>query len=97
MSKKWAISGDNIMDVVGEEQADYKQEFIDFLLKTGALRVGGEYKTKIGRLSPWFVNIGDFNDGDSIKRLGAYFADTLLALNSRFEASLHKIIPYNGS
>lgn len=44
---------------------EYKADFIEFLLKTGALRVGGDFTLKSKRSSPWFVNIGDFNDGAS--------------------------------
>ncbi|MFH1916591.1 MAG: orotidine 5'-phosphate decarboxylase / HUMPS family protein [Nanoarchaeota archaeon] len=68
-----------------EGRAGYKREFIEFLLKTGALRVGGDYTLKSKRNSPWFVNIGDFNNGESIKRLGEYFADTILAMDAPFD------------
>ena len=40
---------------IGEE--GYKAKFIEFLLKTGALRVGGDFSLKSKRLSPWFVNV----------------------------------------
>jgi orotate phosphoribosyltransferase len=47
----------------------YKQDFIQFLLETGSLKVFDDPKDdrtlKSGRISPWFVNIGDFNDGHS--------------------------------
>ena len=44
---------------------DFRQEFIEFALKCQVLRFG-EYKTKAGRLSPYFFNAGLFNDGQSL-------------------------------
>ncbi|RJQ19915.1 hypothetical protein C4580_04490 [Candidatus Woesearchaeota archaeon] len=52
----------------------YKKEFITFLLATGALKVGDDRTLKSGRISPWFVNIGDFNDGESTAKLGLAYA-----------------------
>jgi len=37
----------------------YKEDLIRFLLKTGALKVGGDFPLKSQRTSPWFVNIGN--------------------------------------
>ena len=52
---------------------DYKARFIEFLLKTGALKVfenpSDDRTLKSKRISPWFVNIGDFNDGESSNAL----------------------------
>ena len=56
----------------------YKAEFISFLLKTGSLKVGGDYSLKSKRLAPLFVNIGDFNDGESTSVLGDFYANILL-------------------
>ncbi len=61
---------------------DYKQEFINFLLKTGALQVfedsSKDRSLKSKRLSSWFVNIGDFNDGKSSGALANFYADTII-------------------
>lgn len=54
------------------------QEFIQFALDTGALRFG-EFKTKAGRLSPYFFNAGLFHDGAGLGRLAGFYADRLLA------------------
>ena len=51
----------------------YQQEFMDFLIETGALRFG-EFTLKSGRRSPYFFNAGQFNTGAGIERLGYYYA-----------------------
>lgn len=52
---------------------DCSGEFIAFAVETGVLRFG-EFKTKAGRLSPYFFNAGLFNDGASLGRLSAFYA-----------------------
>lgn len=54
----------------------YKQDFIKFLVKTGALKFG-EFKLKSGRIGPYFLNIGQFNSGKSIDELGYYYAQCI--------------------
>jgi len=51
----------------------YKRDFIDFLLDKEALKIG-EFKLKSGRISPYFINTGMFDDGKSIGSLGYYYA-----------------------
>jgi orotate phosphoribosyltransferase len=53
-----------------------KREFIEFALSAGVLRFG-EFKTKAGRLSPYFFNAGLFNDGLLLGRLADFYAATL--------------------
>lgn len=55
---------------------DYQREFLAFAIRTGVLRFG-EFKLKSGRISPYFFNSGLFNSGDSIARLGRYYAAAL--------------------
>lgn len=52
---------------------DFRQEFIRFALAQNVLRFG-EFKTKAGRLSPYFFNAGLFNDGESLGRLAQFYA-----------------------
>lgn len=59
----------------------HKAEFIDFLLSVDALKTGGDFKLKSGRSSPYFVNVGDFNDGEKLQRLAEAYADTVLHHN----------------
>ena len=57
---------------------DFKREFIDFLIKSGALKIGEDYTLKSKRISPFFVNVGDFSDGNSISSLGEFYAKSIL-------------------
>lgn len=54
----------------------FRQEFIAFAIKKEVLRFG-EFKTKAGRLSPYFFNAGLFNDGDSLMKLGEFYAEAI--------------------
>jgi len=53
------------------------QEFIRFALQAGVLRFG-QFKTKAGRMSPYFFNAGLFSDGALLGRLGEFYAQALL-------------------
>ena len=53
--------------------SDYKAEFVEFAIDSNVLCFG-EFKTKAGRMSPYFFNAGLFNDGDKLKRLGEFYA-----------------------
>ncbi len=56
--------------------ADFRQQFVDFAIKQDVLRFG-EFKTKAGRLSPYFFNTGLFNDGASLRALSGFYADAI--------------------
>ena len=56
--------------------SDLSQEFIQFAEQKQVLRFG-EFKTKAGRLSPYFFNAGLFNDGESLMRLGEFYARSI--------------------
>jgi orotate phosphoribosyltransferase len=45
----------------------------------------GEFKTKAGRLSPYFFNAGQFNSGALLAKLGEFYAKTLLASGIEFD------------
>jgi len=64
---------------------DYKIDFINYLLKIGALKVGGNFTLKSKRSSPWFVNFGDFNDGESSTALGQFYADSIIGSKEDFD------------
>ena len=50
-----------------------KKEFIEFMMSADVLRFG-EFKTKSGRLSPYFVNTGNYKTGAQAAKLGDYYA-----------------------
>src|SRR6188768_1708000 len=62
----------------------FRREFVDFAIATGVLRFG-EFKTKAGRLSPYFFNAGLFTDGASLGALGGYYARAALASGIAFD------------
>ncbi|MDP2783762.1 MAG: orotate phosphoribosyltransferase [Sulfurimicrobium sp.] len=63
---------------------NFKQEFIQFAIQRDVLRFG-EFKTKAGRLSPYFFNAGLFNDGDALLKLGQFYAKAILAAGVEFD------------
>ena len=60
------------------------QDFVKFALGAGVLRFG-EFKTKAGRLSPYFFNAGLFDDGAKLGRLAEFYARRLLASGMPFD------------
>ncbi len=60
------------------------QEFVQFAVQSGVLRFG-EFKTKAGRLSPYFFNAGLFNDGTKLGRLAEFYARRLLTGDLPFD------------
>jgi orotate phosphoribosyltransferase len=53
------------------------QDFVRFAVEAGVLRFG-EFKTKAGRLSPYFFNAGLFDDGAKLGRLAQFYARRLV-------------------
>ncbi len=64
--------------------SDFRQEFIEFAISHNVLRFG-EFKTKAGRLSPYFFNAGLFNDGDSLRKIGQFYAKAILTAQLPFD------------
>jgi orotate phosphoribosyltransferase len=62
----------------------FRREFVEFAVGRGVLRFG-EFKTKAGRLSPYFFNAGLFNDGEALRTLGAFYAKAIVASGVRFD------------
>ena len=63
---------------------DLAQDFVRFAVEAGVLRFG-EFKTKAGRLSPYFFNAGLFDDGAKLGRLAEFYARRLLAGGVNFD------------
>jgi orotate phosphoribosyltransferase len=57
---------------------------VKFTVEAGVLRFG-EFKTKAGRLSPYFFNAGGFDDGAKLGRLAAFYARRLLSSGLAFD------------
>ena len=64
--------------------SDFRQEFIRFMIGQKVLRFG-EYKTKAGRLSPYFFDAGLFYDGAALKQLAQFYAKAILAAGVGFD------------
>lgn len=60
------------------------QDFVKFTVEAGVLRFG-EFKTKAGRLSPYFFNAGGFDDGAKLGRLAAFYARSLIDSGLAFD------------
>ncbi|SHO47045.1 orotate phosphoribosyltransferase [Anaerocolumna xylanovorans] len=51
----------------------YKQEFIEFMVDCGVLKFG-DFTTKSGRKTPFFINAGYYRTGSQLRKLGEYYA-----------------------
>ena len=60
------------------------QEFVQFSLDCGVLKFG-EFKTKAGRMSPYFFNAGLFDDGAKLGRLANFYAQRLVGSGIAFD------------
>jgi orotate phosphoribosyltransferase len=60
------------------------QDFVKFAVESGVLRFG-EFKTKAGRLSPYFFNSALFDDGAKLARLAEFYARRLLSSGVAFD------------
>jgi len=60
------------------------QDFVQFTVDCGVLHFG-EFKTKAGRLSPYFFNAGRFDDGAKLARLAQFYALRLLQSGIEFD------------
>jgi orotate phosphoribosyltransferase len=63
---------------------NFRQDFIRFAVQQKVLCFG-EFKTKAGRISPYFFNAGLFNDGSSLRSLAQFYAQALLAEGLAFD------------
>lgn len=54
----------------------YKKDFIEFMIESGVLTFG-DFVTKSGRKTPFFVNTGNYKTGSQLKRLGEFYAEAI--------------------
>lgn len=63
----------------------YKKEFIKFMIDCGVLTFG-DFVTKSGRKTPFFVNTGNYKKGSQLKKLGEFYAQ---AIKENFEENVN--------
>ncbi len=51
----------------------YKEQFIEFMVQSGVLQFG-DFITKSGRKTPFFINTGFYRTGEQLKKLGEFYA-----------------------
>ncbi len=61
-----------------------KTSFIELAIRKNVLKFG-DFLTKAGRKSPYFFNLGAFDDGDSLKLLGQFYANIIIEKNINFD------------
>ena len=66
------------------DREDFRREFVEFSIQAGVLRFG-EFKTKAGRLSPYFFNAGLFCDGEKLGALARFYARAAMASGIRYD------------
>lgn len=55
----------------------YKQQFIEFMVRCDVLTFG-DFVTKSGRRTPFFVNTGRYSTGSQLDRLGRFYAAAII-------------------
>lgn len=55
----------------------YKKEFIEFMVRSGVLTFG-DFTTKSGRKTPYFVNTGNYKTGAQAAKLGEFYAKAIM-------------------
>jgi orotate phosphoribosyltransferase len=55
---------------------DYQRRFVDFMVEVGVLTFG-DFTTKSGRKTPYFVNTGKYRSGTQLATLGRAYADAI--------------------
>lgn len=55
---------------------DYKKQFIEFMVNSGVLTFGN-FTTKSGRKTPFFINTGNYDNGAQMAKLGRFYAETI--------------------
>jgi orotate phosphoribosyltransferase len=69
---------------VAAGQDGLAQDFVAFAVQCGVLRFG-EFKTKAGRMSPYFFNAGLFDDGAKLGRIAEFYAQRLIESGMEFD------------
>jgi orotate phosphoribosyltransferase len=67
-----------------QKMESYQREFFEFAIGSGVLKFG-RFTLKSGRNSPYFFNAGLFNSGQSLRRLGSFYAAALVRSGVAFD------------
>lgn len=54
----------------------YKKDFIEFMIEAGVL-IFGDFTTKSGRKTPFFINAGNYKTGEHLEKLGDFYAEAI--------------------
>ncbi len=54
----------------------YKEQFIEFMVKSNVLTFG-DFTTKSGRKTPFFINTGNYKTGEQVRKLGEFYAEAI--------------------
>lgn len=55
---------------------EYKKDFIDFMVESEVL-IFGDFTTKSGRKTPFFINAGNYKTGEQLEKLGNFYAEAI--------------------
>lgn len=55
----------------------YKAKFIEFMVRSNVLKFG-DFTTKSGRKTPFFINTGNYDSGEQLQKLGQFYAEALI-------------------
>ena len=62
----------------------YQHEFVEFMVRADVLTFG-DFTTKSGRRTPFFINTGRYRTGDQLNQLARYYADAIIAQGIEFD------------
>lgn len=74
---------------------NYKERFIRFMADNGVLQFG-EFKLQSGRISPYFINTGNYKSASQISKLGEFYAECMRENNvesNLLAGNTHREIP----
>lgn len=68
----------------GSGMEKYKQDFIHFMIRSNVLTFG-DFVTKSGRRTPFFINTGRYRTGDQLNLLAGFYADAIQQRQIQFD------------
>jgi orotate phosphoribosyltransferase len=70
-----AVFGD-LISTVRIAMEPYKEQFIEFMVRSKVLTFG-DFTTKSGRKTPFFINTGNYSTGKQLVTLGRFYAEAV--------------------